>query len=193
MNNASAHTLTAVDYPQDVLRRAQRVRLVCFDVDGTLTDGRLIYDSDGREQKQFHAHDGQGLTLLRDAGVPVAMITARASRAAEHRAAELQVQIHTLVKNKLALVIRLSEQMGIGLHQIAFMGDDLADMEVMRSVGFAVAPANAHHWVVPHAHWRTTAGGGYGAARELCDLLLHAQGHLQSVLRRRVSAPGVGP
>lgn len=177
------------DYPADLLQRARRVRLACFDVDGTLTDGRLIYDSDGRELKCFHAQDGQGIALLRDVGVSIVMITARASRVTELRATELRVQAHTAVKNKLEVVLRISRLMGIGLEQVAFMGDDMADLVVMSAVGFAVAPANAHRWAADVAHWRTPSSGGNGAARDFCDLLLFAQGHAQTVMQRLGSVP----
>ena len=176
-------------YPDNLVQRARRVRLVCFDVDGTLTDGRLIQDSDGRELKQFHAHDGQGMALLRDMGMSIAMITARASRVTELRAAELRVQAYTAVKNKLEVVLRISRQMGIGLGQVGFMGDDRADLIALSAVGLSVAPANAHRWAASQVHWKTTARGGEGAAREFCDLLLFAQGHAHAVLQRLGNVP----
>lgn len=185
----AAFQLDFPDYPDNLVQRARRVRLVCFDVDGTLTDGRLIQDSDGRELKQFHAHDGQGMALLRDMGMSIAMITARASRVTELRAAELRVQAYTAVKNKLEVVLRISRQMGIGLEQVAFMGDDLADLIALSAVGLSVAPANAHRWVASQVHWKTTARGGEGAAREFCDLLLFAQGHAHAVLQRLGNVP----
>lgn len=178
----------ATAYSDDLLQRARAVRLVCFDVDGTLTDGRLIYDSDGRELKAFHAHDGQGLTLLRDAGFAIELITARLSPVAELRARELRVGIHTGIKNKLRRVQELVAAQGIELAQVAFMGDDYADYAVMGAVGLAVAPADAHPWAAERAHWRTQARGGFGAARELCDLLLEAHGFLPGILSPRTIA-----
>lgn len=185
----TAFQLDFPTYPDAVVQRARRVRLACFDVDGTLTDGRLVYDSDGRELKSFHAHDGQGMALLRDAGISIAMITARASRVTELRAAELRVQAYTAVKNKLEVVLRICRQMGIGLEQVAFMGDDLADLIALSAAGFSVAPANAHRWVARQVHWTTTARGGEGAVRECCDLLLFAQGHAHNLLQRLGSVP----
>ena len=169
-------------YSSDLIERAARIRLVCFDVDGTLTDGRLYIDADGREGKAFHVQDGQGMVLLRDRGVHVALITARQGKVVEHRAGELRVEAYQGVKDKLAQVQALCERYGIGLEQVAFMGDDLADLTCLRAVGLAVVPANAHAWVRDLGHWRTAAGGGEGAARELCDLLLHAQGHIDAIL-----------
>lgn len=170
------------DYPADIRERAARIRLACFDVDGTLTDGRLFFDANGLESKAFHVHDGQGLVLLRRAGIAVALVTARPSPMAEHRAAELGIDAWTCVADKLACVRGLAERLGVGLDQVAFMGDDLPDLRVQREVGLSVAPADAHHWVRERVHWRTVARGGRGAARELCDLLLGAQGLAEAAL-----------
>lgn len=170
------------DYPADILARAAKIRLVCFDVDGTLTDGRLIFDSEGRELKAFHALDGQGLALLQQVGITVAFVTARRSDIVDRRAAELGVEAHQGVKDKCACVEGIAARAGINAEQIAFMGDDLGDLLAISMAGLAVAPANAHAWVRERVHWRTSARGGEGAARELCDLLLAAQGHAQSLL-----------
>lgn len=164
------------DIDEALIARARQVRLACFDVDGTLTDGRLFYDDEGRESKAFHIHDGQGLVLLRRAGIEVALITARHSPAAERRARELGVRIHAGVKDKLAQVDALCAELGLERTQVAFMGDDLPDLPPLRAVGLAIAPADAHAWTARHAHWRTRARAGRGAAREACDLLLGAQG-----------------
>jgi 3-deoxy-D-manno-octulosonate 8-phosphate phosphatase (KDO 8-P phosphatase) len=169
----------------DIRTRAARIKLACFDVDGTLTDGRLHYDSEGRESKDFHVLDGQGMVLLRRFGIAVAFITARNSQAAAHRARDLGVQGFIGAKDKLAQVRALCEEQGIDLSQVAFMGDDLPDLEAMLAVGLSVAPANAHRWVADRARWITSARGGQGAARELCDLLLDAQGHTEVLLRGR--------
>jgi 3-deoxy-D-manno-octulosonate 8-phosphate phosphatase (KDO 8-P phosphatase) len=170
------------DYPADIRERAARIRLACFDVDGTLTDGRLIFDSEGRELKAFHVHDGLGLVMLRKAGLTVAFVTARASSIAEQRAAELGLEAHTRVADKLSCVDGIARRLGIDMQQVAFMGDDLPDLKVMPHVGLSAAPANAHAWVRERVHWRTCARGGEGAVRELCDLLLAAQGHAETLL-----------
>ena len=160
----------------DVRERASRIKLACFDVDGTLTDGRLYFDSEGRELKAFHVHDGQGLVLLREAGIEVALITARHSEVARRRADELRLRAHIGVKDKLACVQELCVELGIGLDAVCFMGDDLPDLPAMRAVGLSVAPANAHAFTAAQAELRTRANAGEGAARELCDLLIAAQG-----------------
>jgi 3-deoxy-D-manno-octulosonate 8-phosphate phosphatase (KDO 8-P phosphatase) len=170
------------DYPADIRERAARIRLACFDVDGTLTDGRLYFDANGVETKAFHVHDGQGLVLLRKSGLAVAFVTARASAIAEQRANELGLEAHTKVLDKLACVQAIASRLGLGMDQVAFMGDDLPDARVMSQVGLSVAPADAHAWVRESVHWRTTARAGHGAARELCDLLLAAQGRAEALL-----------
>lgn len=180
------------DYPADVRARAARVRLACFDVDGTLTDGRLMFDSDGRETKAFHVHDGQGLVLLRKAGIVPVFVTARTSPIAEHRAAELGLVAYTRVADKLACVREVAFGIGATMDEVAFMGDDLADLRVMSQAGFSVAPANAHPWVRERVHWRTHARGGEGAARELCDLLLAAQGHVDALLADALRVDNLG-
>lgn len=172
---------------EDLRQRAAQIKLVCFDVDGTLTDGRLFFDAQGNESKAFHVLDGQGLVLLRRHGIQVALVTARNSLVAEARGRDLGIPAFIGVNDKLAQVNLLCEQMGLQLHQVAFMGDDLPDLVALRAVGLAVAPVNAHHWIAGRVHWQTTAKGGEGAARELCDLLLDAQGHTEALLAE--SAP----
>lgn len=175
--------MTMPAYPADVLHRAARIRLIGFDVDGTLTDGRLLYGTDGHEAKGFHVQDGMGFTLLRHAGITTALVTARISPVVERRGRELQVpHIHTAERSKLACMQRIAAGMGIGMDEVAFMGDDLPDLATLRGVGLAIAPANAHHWVLPAAHWVTPRNGGGGAARDTCDLLLHAQGKVEGIL-----------
>lgn len=171
---------------------AARIRLACFDVDGTLTDGRLGFDSAGRESKSFHVHDGQGLVLLRRFGIEVAFVTARASTVVEQRAAELRItEVHTAVPDKLARVQDIAARLGLAMDQVAFMGDDLPDLRIMAHVGLSAAPGNAHPWVAERVHWRSAASGGAGAAREFCDLLLHAQGHVEGLLADLVRPSGV--
>ncbi|HEV8693650.1 MAG TPA: HAD hydrolase family protein [Lysobacter sp.] len=178
------------DYPADIRDRASRIRLACFDVDGTLTDGRLFFDSEGVELKAFHVHDGLGLVLLRKSGIAVAFVTARPSSIAEQRAAELGLEAHTGVADKFACVQAIAARLGIGLDEVAFMGDDLPDLRVMLQVGLSIAPANAHAWVRERVHWRTSARAGHGAAREFCDLLLAAQGRAEAVLTEATSLQG---
>lgn len=168
--------------PAGFIERARRVRLACFDVDGTLTDGRLVYDSEGRELKAFHVHDGQGLVLLRRAGIEVALVTARHGTIAERRAVELGVQACTGIGDKLHCVEGIARAHGIGLDEVAFMGDDLPDLKVMLGVGLSACPADAHPFIRDRALWRSSRSGGAGAAREFADALLAAQGRVDALL-----------
>ena len=167
----------------DLLARAAKIRLACFDVDGTLTDGGLYYAGDGIESKRFHVQDGLGLRLLEDHGVTVALITARHGEVTARRAADLNLShVHVGVADKAATLRALREQLGLRRDEVAHMGDDLPDLPALAEAGFAVAPANAHPWVAERVHWVTPARGGEGAARQLCDLILQARGLRDAVL-----------
>ncbi|GHD70872.1 haloacid dehalogenase [Luteimonas padinae] len=160
----------------EVLARAARIRLACFDVDGTLTDGRLYIAADGTETKAFHVHDGLGLSLLKRAGITVAFVTARTSPAAEIRARDLGVEAHTGIRDKLACVEGLRARLGLAADEVSFMGDDLTDLAVLAAAGLAAAPADAQPAVLAHVHWQSVHRGGEGAAREFCELVLAARG-----------------
>ncbi len=163
--------------PTDLLERAARVRLAVFDVDGTLTDGRLWYAEDGHETKVFHVHDGLGLKRLQANGVKVALITARISHPVALRAQELDINhVYQGQGDKRTCLCELLDALHLRSDQAAYVGDDLPDLAPMRMVGLAVAVANAHPWIADAAHWQTCRRGGEGAAREVCDLILHAQG-----------------
>ncbi|MFT4180155.1 MAG: HAD hydrolase family protein [Thermomonas sp.] len=175
--------MTMPNYPADVLERAAKIRLIGFDVDGTLTDGRLHYAVGVSDAKSFCVQDGMGITLLRHAGIETALVTARQSPLVAARGSELKINhLHIGERAKLACMQRIAAGMGIGMDEVAFMGDDLPDLATLRAVGLAIVPANAHHWVLPAAHWVTPRNGGEGAARDACDLLLHAQGRVQAIL-----------
>ena len=165
------------DLPADLLARAARIRLAVFDVDGTLTDGRLYYGEDGRETKVFFVQDGLGLKRLQAHGVQVAIISARISHPVAMRAEELGIaHVYQGQGDKRACLRDLLDALNLTADQAAFIGDDLTDLAPMGIAGLAIAPANAHPWVAERAHWQTTRAGGEGAAREVCDLLLLAQG-----------------
>lgn len=171
----TANYLTNI--PPDLLARAAKIRVAAFDVDGTLTDGRLWYGEDGRETKVFHVHDGLGLKRLQANGVQVAIITARISHPVALRAEELGIaHVYQGQGDKRGCLQALLEALALTPEQAAFVGDDLPDLPPMRIAGLAVAVANAHPWVAEAAHWQTRLPGGMGAAREACDLILHAQG-----------------
>ena len=175
--------------PDDVRQRAARIRLACFDVDGVLTDGRLTFDAEGRESKSFNSQDGFGLKLLGEFGIEVALITARNSPIVARRAAELGLaHTHQGEHDKLARLQALMAERGLARDQVAFTGDDAPDLSCMLRSGLAVAVANAHPWILGIAHWRTRLPGGHGAAREVCDLLLAAQGHEAAAYARYAGA-----
>ena len=168
----------------ELIDRAARIRLACFDVDGTLTDGRLYYDHAGNESKAFSVLDGQGLKQLEAAGIHVALITARASLSAEKRGQDLGLHVQIGVKNKRLAVEALCRQHEVSLEDTLFMGDDLPDLPALLAVGLPVAPASAHPWIAERVSWHTRARGGEGAAREVCDVLLAAQNKVEAVIAR---------
>jgi 3-deoxy-D-manno-octulosonate 8-phosphate phosphatase (KDO 8-P phosphatase) len=163
--------------PAELLARAAKIRLAAFDVDGTLTDGRLWYSESGHETKVFHVHDGLGLKRLQANGVHVAIISARISHPVALRAEELDIaHVYQGQGDKRESLQQILEALNLKPEEAAFVGDDLPDLPAMRICGLAVAVNNAHPWVVEQAHWQTRLGGGQGAVREVCDLILHAQG-----------------
>lgn len=164
------------DIPHAVLERARRVRLVTFDVDGTLTDGRLWLTEDGREIKAFHVHDGLGIKRLREHGIEVALVSARISHAVELRAEQLGIDhVYQAATDKRARLEAILKALGLAAEHACYVGDDLPDLPPMRLCGFAVAVADARAEVAAAAHWRTRAAGGAGAAREVSDFILAAQ------------------
>jgi 3-deoxy-D-manno-octulosonate 8-phosphate phosphatase (KDO 8-P phosphatase) len=170
-----------IDIPADVHARAARIRLVAFDVDGTLTDGRLWLAEDGRELKAFHVHDGLGIKRLREHGIEVAIISTRISRAVELRAEELGIDhVYQGKADKLACLKEILTALNVAPDCAAFVGDDVSDLPPMRACGLAVAVANARPEVAGEAHWRTRSPGGGGGAREACDLILAARGQAQA-------------
>lgn len=169
---------------KDILQRAAQIKLIIFDVDGVLTDGRLILGDDGQEYKAFHSRDGHGMKLLRQSGVEVAIITGRSSKVVEHRMANLGIQhVYQGQEEKLPAFNNLLAKLGITADEAAYVGDDVVDLPIMLRAGFAVAVADAHPLVRQHAHWQTPHGGGKGAARDVCELIMEAQGTLDSLLQ----------
>jgi 3-deoxy-D-manno-octulosonate 8-phosphate phosphatase (KDO 8-P phosphatase) len=159
--------------PGELRTAAARVRLLVLDVDGVLTDGRLWYDAEGRESKSFHVRDGYGLQQVMAAGVTVAVISGRRSPAAAARLAELQVAHVFLGRNdKRDVFDQLLAELGVPASQVACVGDDVTDLGIMGLAGLGITVADAHPDVLRAADWVTEAGGGRGAVREVCDLLL---------------------
>ena len=164
------------EIPQDILALAAKIKLVAFDVDGTLTDGRLWMAEDGRELKAFHVHDGLGIKRLREHGIEVALISARISHAVELRAEQLGIDhVYQGKTDKLVCLENILRASGLVTEQACYVGDDLPDLPPMRACGLAIAVANARPEVARAAAWQTRTSGGMGAAREVCDLILAAQ------------------
>ena len=160
----------------DVKSRAAKVRLVVFDVDGVLTDGRLYYGPGGEELKVFHVHDGQGIKRLQKAGVTVAVISGRNSAAVTRRMRDLGIEhLSQGDEDKLPILQKLLSQLGLRPEEAACVGDDLPDLPLFEHVGLAVAVSNAQAPLKAAAHYVTVAHGGLGAAREVCDLILEAR------------------
>jgi len=173
----------------DALERAARVRLMIFDVDGVLTDGGLMFTASGDTMKVFNSLDGHGAKLLREAGIDTAIITGRRSEIVAARAKELKItHLFQGVENKRVAFAQLLADTGIARDACGYMGDDWPDLAVMLQCGFAAAPANSHPDVLARAHWISSREGGHGAARELCDLLLRAQGRYDALLAAACSA-----
>ncbi|NCA87854.1 MAG: 3-deoxy-manno-octulosonate-8-phosphatase KdsC [Gammaproteobacteria bacterium] len=170
---------------RDILERASRIRLAIFDVDGVLTDGSLYIGDDGQEYKAFNSRDGHGMVLLRQTGVTLAIITGRSSEVVRIRMASLGINhVYQGIQDKLAAYEELKQTLGMTDEAIAYVGDDVMDLPVLRRAGLAVAVADAHPLVQRHAHWRTASPGGRGAARDFCELLMEAQGTLDTMMAR---------
>jgi 3-deoxy-D-manno-octulosonate 8-phosphate phosphatase (KDO 8-P phosphatase) len=166
-----------------LLERARRIRLLVLDVDGVLTDGRLYFDNQGNETKAFYTRDGLGMKALQAQGITLALITGRTSNIVAHRASGLGIEhVYQGREDKLGAFLELLEATGLEPAQVCFAGDDWIDIPLLERVGLAVTVPDADAVVKGHAHWVTSRPGGLGAVREICDLVLAAQGLDQSVL-----------
>lgn len=162
--------------------RIAAVRMMIFDVDGVLTDGRIVYQDGGAELKAFDVKDGHGIKLLLRSGLDAAIITGRYSQVVEHRAADLGIEkVYQKIHHKVDALENIIKQTGLKEYQLGFMADDLIDVPVMQRVGFAVAVADASPHILPFAHYVTKARGGRGACREVCELILRQQGRWSMV------------
>jgi 3-deoxy-D-manno-octulosonate 8-phosphate phosphatase (KDO 8-P phosphatase) len=176
-------TAPSPEYPPEIWQRAQAVRLLILDVDGVLTDGRLYFDAKGEALKVFHVRDGHGLKMAQRAGIEVAMLSGRRSDAAYHRARELGItRFFEGLRDKLATLKEIKAALKIHPQEVAVVGDDLVDLPIMARAGLAVAVADAAPEVLSAAHWVTSNPGGRGAVREVCDLLLKAQGKWEEAI-----------
>ena len=174
----------ALDFPPELLLKAQGIRVAFFDIDGVLTDGGLYLSEQGETLKRFNTLDGHGLKLLQQAGITPAVITGRDSPALRARLQALGItHAHFGTEDKRPAAEVTLQALGLGWPQAAAMGDDWPDLPVMQRAAFSCAPANAHAEVKALAHHTTQTAGGHGAAREFCDLLLVASGRYAGMLR----------
>jgi 3-deoxy-D-manno-octulosonate 8-phosphate phosphatase (KDO 8-P phosphatase) len=169
--------------------KAARVRLVLLDVDGVLTDGKVLLHPDGTESKNFDIKDGTGVVLAQRAGLTVGFLSARTSASTAHRAAQLGVTlVHQGVPSKLETYDQIVDAMLLEDEQIAYMGDDILDLPVLMRVGLAAAPGDAVDEVRKRVHWVSSRDGGNGAARELIELILSAQNQWDRIVAEYESA-----
>ncbi|MEG5264654.1 3-deoxy-manno-octulosonate-8-phosphatase KdsC [Pseudomonas sp. JDS28PS106] len=173
--------MEGIPMTEELMQRARPIKLAVFDVDGVLTDGRLYFLEDGSEFKTFNTLDGHGIKTLIASGVTTAIISGRKSPVVERRAKNLGIaHLFQGREDKLVVLDQLLATLGLTYEQVAYLGDDLPDLPVIRRVGLGMAVANAASFVRQHADGVTQARGGEGAAREFCELILSAQGNLEA-------------
>ncbi len=165
---------------QDIIAKAKVIKLLICDVDGVMTNGGLFFGDNGLEYKAFHSRDGLGIKMLQRSGIPLAVITARTSDVVRHRMKNLNIDLVFQGQlNKVQSFKDLCRQLQLVPEQTAYVGDDLVDIPVMKQVGLSIAVADAHERVKAMAHWVTAHNGGHGAVRDVCELLMEAQGTLE--------------
>ena len=163
--------------------RAQKIKLIIFDVDGVLTDGGLYFSDEGMEFKRFNSLDGHGIKMLKASGVEPAIITARQSNNVKHRMENLGIEHYYQGQSDKVLAFKdLLDKLSLNADEVAYMGDDVIDLPVMTKVGLPIAPANAHDLVKEKSCLVTDKTGGHGAVREACDFLLKAQDKYDSLM-----------
>lgn len=171
------------NFTEDLRQKAGKIKLLLLDVDGVLTDGRIIYDSRGRDMKFFDVHDGLGVHVLSKVGIKTVLITAKGSRAIRPRARDMRVeQVIEDIFPKCKALDKIMEKYKVDPGQICFVGDDLVDLSLMRKVGLPIAVFNACPEIKQAAAYITIREGGRGAVREVAELLLKSQGKWQEVL-----------
>jgi 3-deoxy-D-manno-octulosonate 8-phosphate phosphatase (KDO 8-P phosphatase) len=167
----------------DVVARARRIRLLLMDCDGVLTDGKVWLTEDFDEQKSFHTRDGQGLALMHRAGLLTGIISGRKSSAVDRRAHDLKIAyVHQFAKDKVQALDEILSEAAVSSDECAFIGDDLADIALMRRVGLAIAVADAARETKAVAHYVTEMNGGEGAVREVCELILKSQNRWEELI-----------
>lgn len=160
----------------EIRSRAVRIQMILMDVDGTLTDGHLLLMPDGSEVKSYHVRDGMGILLAHLVGFKTGIITGKTSPELAHRAQRLKIlELHQGILDKQTILDRILEKYGLTADEVAYIGDDLGDLSVIRRVGLAGAVADAHPEVIKHSHYVCRSRGGYGAVREFIEFIFDAQ------------------
>ena len=171
-----------------LLEKAANIKLAVFDVDGVLTNGQLILGENGNEYKAFHVRDGHGLVMLLESGCHIAVITARSSKIVAERMASLGIKyVYQGEKDKGARLMTLIDELDIQTDHVAYTGDDVIDLPAMTKVGLPIAVADARPEVKEHADWVTEERGGQGAVREVCELIMKAQGKFDAKIKTYLS------
>ncbi len=171
-------------FTSKLAQKAAQIRLLLLDVDGVLTDNKLFYGDNGIEYKTFHTRDGHGMVLLQQAGIDIGIITGRTSEVVTRRMRDLKVKyVYQGVPDKLPTFESLLQESGLTHTQVAYMGDDILDLPILRRVGLAAMPANADPALRPFVDMISQYSGGAGAVRELCELILKSQGKWEDILK----------
>ncbi len=169
---------------ENILNKAKKVKLLLLDVDGVLTDGRIIYDSRGRDSKFFDVHDGLGVYALHKSGIRTVLITAKSSKAISPRAKDMRVaEVFADIFPKTAVLEKILKKYSVASDEVCFVGDDLVDLSLMRKVGLPVAVANGASEIKEAASFVTNRSGGRGAVREVAELILKSQGKWEDILK----------
>ncbi len=172
------------NYTKEQVKKASAVKAIFFDVDGVLTDGKIIYDESGKEIKNFNVKDGQIIAHLKKVGIFVGAISGRDSGVTAKRAAELKLDFcHQGIVDKGSVVEKLATHYKLKLKEIAYIGDDIIDLSVFKLVGFAVCPLDTFEYIKEKAHLVSAMKGGEGVLREVGDLVLAARGELEKILK----------
>lgn len=174
-----ANTLDAA-----IAAKAGKIKLLLLDVDGVLTDGRIVYDSKGRDSKFFDVHDGMGVYLLRRAGIPTVLVTAKSSKAILPRARDMRIaKVYAELPSKSKVLEKIKKKYNVNPEEICFVGDDLVDLCLMNKVGLAIAVFNACPEIKQAASYITIRHGGRGAVREVSELILKSKGRWKEMIR----------
>jgi 3-deoxy-D-manno-octulosonate 8-phosphate phosphatase (KDO 8-P phosphatase) len=163
---------------KNLIDKLKKIKILILDVDGVLTDGLIIMDDSGREIKHFDVRDGHGLKIIQRYGIKVILLTGRQSEVVKHRARDLGIkEVHQKVFNKKEVLGKILQKHSLEAGEVAFIGDDIIDIPVLRAVGFSAAVADALDVVKKSVDYVTRYNGGRGAVREVCELIMQAQGH----------------